>query len=114
MAKPLPDVRTLAVEVQAHLGSGGYVNKPRSRSRYIPGTRSVSYFPPGKSFQYSELHEMLSEIYRFGEATRTWFERSMPRVSKHSPCNFTAMGALLKHLGYTTYPRGGVYRKAAG
>jgi hypothetical protein len=85
MAKPLPNLRTLTHEVQADLGSGRDIDKPRSRSRYTPGMNNVGYVPPGKYFQYSELHQMLSEIYNSGEATRSWFEESMSRVSKHSP-----------------------------
>src|SRR5207248_5310790 len=63
MAKPLPNLRTLTHEVQADLGSGRDIDKPRSRSRYTPGMNNVGYVPPGKYFQYSELHHMLSEIY---------------------------------------------------
>jgi hypothetical protein len=114
MAKPFPNLRALTHEVQTDLGNGRDVDKPRSRSRYTPGRNNVRYVPPGKYFQYSEIHQMVSEIYRSGEATRSWFEEHMARVSKHSPCNFTAMGALLKHLGYATYPKEGVYRKSAG
>jgi hypothetical protein len=111
--KPFPSLRSLADEVQTALATGVNIDKPDSRSRYTCNAERIRYVPPGKSFPYSQLYQMLRQIYASGQADRDWFERAMPEVNEQAPCDFTAMGHLLEHLGYATYGgyNSGVYRK---